>query len=411
MYTPALVLILDGLGDRPCPQLGGLTPLQSAHTPTLDRIAAQHQSGMMDPLKPGVTVETHTGVGMLLGVHPDDAPNLRRGPVEAAGIGLALQPGDLLWRANFASVSKTANGYAINDRRAGRIATRLNELCADFQELEVAPGIHASLHPATQHRAVLRLRGKNLSAQVSDTDPGGRAVARGVLTAKPLQTSDVAASSTAAAVNAFTQRAYEILQNHEVNVARIRAGQAPANAVLLRSPGQHRRLDNLLVQLRLRVAVVAGERTILGLGALFGFERVYDARFTSLPDTDLDEKLRQGIAQLARHDLVFIHIKGTDTTAHDKNPKAKAEFIARIDRALAQHDLQNFVFAVCADHSTDSISGEHSSDPVPVLLSQPGGRRDAVTHYHETACVGGGLGRTTAHEFLRHILGAMGVES
>ena len=62
-----LILILDGLGDYPSPALGGLTPLQHAKTPYLDNLAANSVSGLMDPLAPGVPVDTHTGVGMLFG--------------------------------------------------------------------------------------------------------------------------------------------------------------------------------------------------------------------------------------------------------------------------------------------------------------------------------------------------------
>jgi len=37
-HTPGLMIILDGLGDRPCPQLDGQTPLEAANTPQLDSL-------------------------------------------------------------------------------------------------------------------------------------------------------------------------------------------------------------------------------------------------------------------------------------------------------------------------------------------------------------------------------------
>ena len=217
MKSRGLVIILDGLGDRPCAQLDGQTPLEAAKTPTLDALAARHQSGMMDPLQPGFTVDTHTGVGILFGLSPTHAVALERGPIEAAGIGLSMQPGDVLWRANFATVEKTKEGFTILDRRAGRIREQVEELCADLQDLEVAPNIIASLHAATQHRAVLRLRGSGLSTHVSNTDPGGHAAERGVLASLPTRRAEqdsqdyAAARTTADALNHFTRRAHEIL--------------------------------------------------------------------------------------------------------------------------------------------------------------------------------------------------------
>lgn len=406
------MFILDGLGDRPCPQLGGKTPLEAAETPVLDALALRHQCGMMDPLLPGMPVDTHTGVGILFGLNPAQAVRLRRGPIEAAGIGLELQPGDVLWRANLASVEKTPHGYRILDRRAGRIRNDVEALCAALQDLEVAPGITASLHPATQHRAVLRFRGNGLSAEVSDTDPGGHAIDRGILTAAPgpglEAAAQVTAQATADALNRFTGRACEILESHPVNAARIARGRPAANGVIARSAGGVQPLKNLLTKLGLKVAVVAGEMTILGLAELFDFHRHSSSRFTSLPDTDLEEKLRIAGDALQQHDLVFVHIKGTDTAAHDKDPMLKSAFIARFDRELGKLDLDNFVVGVCADHSTDSVRGEHNGDPVPVVLCNPVGRRDRSDGYNETACVNGALGRITAQGFLTSVLDAMG---
>ena len=421
MKRKGLVFILDGLGDRPCPQLGGQTPLEAATTPALDRLAADNQCGMMDPLMPGMPVDTHTGVGILFGLPPAEAVRLRRGPIEAAGLGLELRRGDVVLRGNLACVEKVrgdgngGGGYRILDRRAGRIRDdgQVGQLCAALQAVEVGAGgrgITASLHPATQHRTVLQLRGEGLSAQVSDTDPGGHAIERGILKAAPTPglESDADARATADALNRFTQRAHNLLTDHPVNAARAKAGLPAANGVILRSAGAYQPLSNLLSHLGLKVAAVAGEMTVLGLAKLLDFDCHNSPRFTSLPDTDLAEKLRVAVAALASHDLVFVHIKGTDTAAHDKNPALKSEFISRFDRELGNIDLGDTIVGFCADHSTDSVRGEHNGDPVPILIRNPEGRRDGVNHYNETACISGALGRITAQGFLTTLLDAMG---
>ncbi|MGI9311051.1 MAG: 2,3-bisphosphoglycerate-independent phosphoglycerate mutase, partial [bacterium] len=219
----ALVFILDGLGDRPCAQLRDRTPLQAAKTPTLDRLARDHQCGMMDPLRPGLPVDTHTGTGILFGLAPRAAINLRRGPIEAADIDLEMRHGDILLRANFACVEARGDdtdddtsGARILDRRAGRISAEAATLCAALQDIEVGGDVIASVHPATQHRAVLRLRGGDLSARISDTDPGGSGVERGILVSSPdvggESEEQAAARAGADALNAFTARARTILQ-------------------------------------------------------------------------------------------------------------------------------------------------------------------------------------------------------
>ena len=49
-----LFLVIDGLSDRPCPELGNLTPLEAAHRPNLNRLAAEGVCGIMDTIATGI---------------------------------------------------------------------------------------------------------------------------------------------------------------------------------------------------------------------------------------------------------------------------------------------------------------------------------------------------------------------
>ena len=122
MATKGLLIILDGLGDRPQPQLEGRTPLEAARTPHLDALVSAGLCGLVDPLQPGLPVDTHTGSGILMGLAPESARRLARGPVEAAGVGFSVRPGEVALRCNFASVESTGERWHVLDRRAGRIA-------------------------------------------------------------------------------------------------------------------------------------------------------------------------------------------------------------------------------------------------------------------------------------------------
>jgi len=96
------LLIIDGLGDLPIPELGGKTPLEAADTPVLDRLAGEGLYGLVDPIIPGEIPNTHSGAGMLLGLLPEQADRLKRGPVEASGAGRVLKAGEVACRAAFA---------------------------------------------------------------------------------------------------------------------------------------------------------------------------------------------------------------------------------------------------------------------------------------------------------------------
>lgn len=400
-----LMVILDGVGDRPIPALDGRTPLEAAVTPALDALAARGLSGLVDPVIPNMPVGTHTGVAVLLGVPTADALNLPRGPVEAAGIGLEADPDDLLLRCNFATLAHQDGVLRILDRRAGRIDYGTEALAEALGEMALGDGIHATLHAATQHRAVLRLRGAGLSSAVSDSDPGSGWRDPTLTPSRPLRTE---ATATAEAINRFGRLAFERLNDHPINQQRRAGGLPPANGLLCRSAGKGAEVRNFTAHYAVNGAVVAGEKTVLGLGRMLGYTPVSDPRFTSLADTDLAAKAAAVEAALEDHDLVFLHLKAPDICSHDHDAEAKRRFLERADHALAPLLARELAIAVTADHSTDTLTGRHTGDPVPTLFTVPGGRRDTVSEYGERHCMQGGLGRIDGAALLRGLLDAMG---
>jgi len=113
----ALMLICDGLADRPLPKLGNRTPLEIANTPNMDWLAKRGVCGLMDTIAPGIPPGSDTAHLALLGYDPFETYT-GRGPFEAAGAGVELQAGDVAFRANYATVD---GDFIVKDRRAGRV--------------------------------------------------------------------------------------------------------------------------------------------------------------------------------------------------------------------------------------------------------------------------------------------------
>src|SRR3990170_7559372 len=119
-----LLLIFDGLGDRPVPELGHKTPLEAAPKPALDWFAANGVNRLVDPIAPGVRPGSDTSHLALFGYDPV-AVYTGRGPFEAAGVGIEVGPGDVAFRCNFVTVDEERK---VVDRRAGRIREGTEEL-------------------------------------------------------------------------------------------------------------------------------------------------------------------------------------------------------------------------------------------------------------------------------------------
>ena len=139
------------------------------------------------------------------------------------------------------------------------------------------------------------------------------------------------------------------------------------------------------------------DRTVLGLASWLGAETITGEAMTANLDTDLEAKFAAAAEALERHDLVVLHLKGADIAAHDCRPDRKVAYLEAVDRRLgellATWEGRPLQVAVASDHATLSESGQHSSDPVPVVIWGPGIEPDAVTELTERAVIQGALGR------------------
>ncbi len=407
--SKGIMLIIDGLGDRPLDEFGGLTPLEAAQTPCFDMLARSGITGLMDPVSPGIRVGTDVGHLALFGYNPLKV-YWGRGPIEAIGVGIKLKPGDVALRCNFATVDEN---LIVLDRRAGRIRNT-KPLADALDQMPLGDGMVATFKPATEHRAVLVLSGGRLSAEITNSDPGPAAEGEPVREVQAKRPGQPLAEKTARFVNEFVRKSYEILKDHEINRERVRQGKPPANIVITRGAGMSVKMRSLTDRFDIRGCCVAGESTVLGIAHMSGFKILTNEKLTANIDTDLDEKARLTLEGLKEADLVVTHIKGVDLMAHDGRPFYKLELIERTDRMLQKiidglEQPDDTYIAITSDHSTPCAIHEHSADPVPVLIYGNGVLVDDVLKFGERACAHGGLCRIRANDFLLSLLDLMGV--
>jgi len=373
-----LLIICDGLGDRPIEKLGGKTPLEFASTPNFNRLASQGMCGNVYPLKPGVRVGTDVGHLLILG-YDTERYYYGRGPIEASSGGIELKAGDVAFRGNFATVDPSFN---ILDRRAGRITEGTGELAAALNGMALSENVSVLAKELTAHRIAIVFRGPGLSPAISDTDPGATHEGESPVTSRPLDSSPEA-SRTARLMEAFSKEASTILEGHRVNRDRKKSGLLPANAILLRGAGMMGPLPKVGELFALKTACIAGDKTILGLTRMAGFDVFTDDRFTGGMDTWIQGKAEKAFDLLRTgYDWVLLHVKATDLAGHDNEPKRKAEVVEKVDQALGflldRIDLNTCYIGVTADHSTPCEVGDHSGDSVPTILAGTDVRKDGI---------------------------------
>ena len=378
-----MIIVLDGASDRP---VNGKTPLSEAGMKNLDRLAYGGINGIMDTVGPGIRPGSDTSHLAILGYDPH-VYYTGRGPFEAAGVGIEVKGGDIAFRVNFATVE---NGL-VTDRRAGRISDT-DELAKAINEKVKVPGVDIIFKRSTGHRAALVLRGKGLSAAITDTDPKKEG--------NPIKechaTDDSAeAKRTADVVNSISQQVVSLLDSMPVNQDRKKQGLPPGNAILIRGAGEVPHIPPFQERYGLKGAVVAAAGLIIGIGKMCGLEYLpVGSMEVEASGSSASAKMKRALEALETYDFVLVNIKGADEAGHDGDFDKKTKFLSQTDAAFEKlNHLQDVIVIVTVDHSTPVSLKDHSADPVPILMHGPGIRMDDVGHYNELIAYKGGLHR------------------
>jgi 2,3-bisphosphoglycerate-independent phosphoglycerate mutase len=403
----AILLIIDGLGDLPMARTAGRsrqsgsqwlpatpkTPLQAAKKPNLDRLANEGITGMLSPVARYVIPGSDVAHLNILGYDP--AIFYRgRGPLEALGLGIRLENGDVAFRANFATYSEGK----IVDRRAGRIDTKSASNLSKYLSMKI-DDIEVIFKNSAEHRGALVLRGKGLSANISPTD------AHEGEEPHPCHALDDSpeARKTADIINRFTKIAIERLSAAPENQSRAKK----ANCVLLRGAGNFVPAPSFHERYGLYAACVAGGALYKGVAAFMGMDVLLVPGATGDKNTNLEAKAKAAAKALQTYDFVFMHVKLCDSAGHDGDFKLKKEGIERIDRIIPILRKTGACLVITGDHSTPCSLKAHSGHEVPILVSG-GERKDDVKKFDEITCAMGGLGHIKGRHVIRLILNITG---
>ncbi len=372
--TKILMLILDGLGGLPL-TANGLTELEAAHTPNMDKLAREGICGLSEPVGAGITPGSGPGHLALFGYDPLKYV-IGRGVLEALGIGFPLEKDDVAARGNFCTLD--AEGR-ITDRRAGRIPTeKCRELVEILRQIRL-PGVEVFVEPVQDYRFVLVLRGEGLSPHLSETDPQRLGVPP-----LPVHALSEEARPTADLVNRWVAEARKLL-----------ADQHPANGLTLRGFAKDPALPSMGEIYGLRCAAIATYPMYRGLAKLVGM----DILKTGETVEDEVETLK---ANWAKYDFFYLHVKKTDSAGEDGDFDRKREIIEHVDALVPEMMARNpDVVIVSGDHSTPALLKSHSWHPVPTILWSRYCRADDVDVFGERACARGALGVFPAKNIMR----------
>ncbi|MFC1827336.1 cofactor-independent phosphoglycerate mutase [Thermodesulfobacteriota bacterium] len=361
-----IILVGDGMGDLPLPELEGRTPLEAANTPAIDHLCQHGELFRLQTIPTGMQPGSDIANLSLLGYEPQHFYT-GRAPLEAASMGIDLAEGETAYRCNLVTLEKNTDGsLTMVDFSAGHIPTaESNFLIKELQDKLGSDWFH--FYPGISYRHLMIYKNSLLDLEtVPPHDYIGQDVSdfwKRYMRFPELQL--------------LLESACKLLENHQVNKQRIERGLLSANSIWLWGEGKAPTIPTIKEEFGLKGSLISAVDLLKGIGTYGGLDIINVEGATGYLDTNYAGKAAAALKALADQDFVFVHLEAPDEAGHQGRTGDKVRAIEDFDSKIVKpifEGLQtmeggpDFRLVVCMDHFTPISIRTHSDKPVPVLL-------------------------------------------
>ncbi|MCL2089420.1 MAG: cofactor-independent phosphoglycerate mutase [Oscillospiraceae bacterium] len=394
-----ILLLCDGMSDHKQPQFGGKTPMSAADKPNMDYLARHGRVGLVrtvpDGMKPGSDVANLAALGY--------DPKLcysGRAPLEAASIGIALQPDDIAIRCNLVTLDGTGDyeRLTMRDYCAGGISTQEAGVLVDYLQQNLG-GDCFDFHVGKSYRHCL----------IWNTDRNDL----GILT-EPHNILDMPIAEylpDCDEINELMRKSYEILKDHPVNIGRIERGLAPANSIWLWGGGRQKQLMSFREKYQMDGAMISAVDLLNGIAILTGMEVIRVEGATGYIDTNFEGKAAAALDALhGGKDFVYLHLEAPDECGHRAEYQKKLRSIEMIDKIVLSRlldglDGTDYRILIMPDHATPLELRTHTDEPVPYLIYSSSDKEDSgVDCFDEDSALASGVYQENAAVMIRKMI-------
>ncbi len=357
-----VILVGDGMGDFPLPELQDRTPLQAANIPVMDEICRQGALWRLQTVPENFSPGSDVANLSLMGYRPEEVYT-GRSPLEAASMGVNLGEDEIAFRLNFVTLDQVDSELTMVDFTSGHITTEeAGDLIHSLNEEMTADSIR--LYPGVSYRHLLVFSGEAGEMQtVPPHDYIGKDVSRFWLDYKKT------------ALWGFINQAKDILANHPVNRKRLEKGLNPATAVWLWGEGKSPSMLPHSEIYGINGALISAVDLLKGIGRCAGMDIINVEGATGYLDTNYEGKAQAALKNSADHDLVFVHVEAPDEAGHEGDLAKKIQAIEDFDARIVGPVFKGlkdagepFRLVVTMDHFTPISLRTHTRQAVPVCM-------------------------------------------
>ena len=398
--TKYAILVGDGMGDYPLDALGGLTPLEKADTPTLDKVSAKGELFLVKTVPDGYPPGSDVANLSLLGYDPKKYYT-GRAPLEAASMGIELDANEIAYRCNLVTIDYNDNDMVkMLDYSAEHITTEeANVLIKALQkklgndQIRFYPGI------SYRHLMVFNEKAPELQT-VPPHDYTNQDVTAHWQDYQKTFLGDL-----------MTQ-AHAILKDHEINITRQEKGLRPANSIWLWGEGKSPSMPTLTNLYGINGGLISAVDLLKGIGVYAGLTIINVPGATGYLDTNYAGKVQAALDVLEHQDFVLVHVEAPDEAAHHGLLNEKLQAIKDFDQKIVKPICEglesrkiHFRLVVAMDHFTPISIQTHTDRPVPVALYDSAASNEGSgLSYNENNAQQSGITYETGEAFLKKLL-------
>ncbi len=359
-----IVIVPDGMADRPLKELDGRTPLMSAFKPNMDRLASEGMVGSVRTIPEGLYPGSDVANLSILGYDPK-IYYTGRAPLEAASIGVDLSEEDVAYRCNLVTLryNKDRTRAVMDDYSAGHISTEeARELIKAINDSLSTDSIR--FYPGVSYRHLMVWkRGSEHCECTPPHDITGREI-----------TDYLPSGEADEILKSLMLRSVAILENHPVNRARISRGLKPANSIWLWGHGRRPNLPSFKERYGIDGALISEVDLTKGIGIYAGLKIINVPGATGYIDTNYIGTAEYAFNALKEADFVYIHIEAPDEVSHEGSIEKKIKAIEDIDALVIGTLLRllksfnEYRILILPDHATPISVKTHTEEPVPFIL-------------------------------------------
>lgn len=359
-----VIIIGDGMADRPLKELNGKTPLQAATTSNMDRLARGGILGKVRTVPPGFHPGSDIANLSILGYDPRVYYS-GRAPLEAASIGIPMKEGDVAYRCNLVTLkyNKDRTKAVMEDYSSGHISTEeARELVLEINRTVGNEDI--TFYPGVSYRHIMLW---SFGETDIECTPPHDITGKEISDYLPIGTGEDI-------LRDLMLKSTGILENHPINRERIRAGKKPANSIWLWGQGKKMTLPTFYQKYGLTGALVSAVDLMRGIGISAGFEILDVPGITGYLDTNYEGKAESALKALENVDVACIHVEAPDEAGHAGNYRDKIRAIEDFDVRVVGNILKgisrfgDYRILLLPDHPTPIEVRTHTSDPVPFVI-------------------------------------------